>query len=102
MDSMISAGPTASLLSASLAVCRINHPLVTEVRRIRVRELCGMKPTNSRLPVAELRGVGQVSDLPVATSLRAQFPATRLSLDVSGESEVHLLPPCPDDYVATG
>ena len=30
------------------------------VRRIRARESCGMKPTNSRPPVARLRGVGQV------------------------------------------
>ena len=47
-----------------------------------------MKPTNSRPPVARLRGVGQVSDLPVPASLRARLPETQLSLDVSGEPEV--------------
>ncbi len=47
-----------------------------------------MKPTNSCPPVAELRGVGQVSDLPVPASLRARLPETQLSLDVSGEPEV--------------
>ncbi len=47
-----------------------------------------MKPTNSCPPVAELRGVGQVSDLPVPASLRARPPETQLSLDVSGEPEV--------------
>ncbi len=44
--------------------------------------------SNLRPPVAELHGVGQVSDLPVAASLRAPIPGTQLSPDVSGEPEV--------------
>ena len=44
--------------------------------------------SNLRPPVAELHGVGQVSDLPVAASLRARLPETKVSLDVSWEPEV--------------
>ncbi len=38
--------------------------------------------------VAELRGVGWVSGLPVAASLRARLPETQLNPDGSGEPEV--------------
>ena len=45
-------------------------------------------PANLLRSVAEFRTVGQVSDLPVAASLRVPFPGTQLSPNVSGEPEV--------------
>ncbi len=62
--------------------------VATDMRRIGAPKRCGTKPTNSRPPAARLRGVGQVSDLPVAASLRARLTGTQLSPVVSGEPEV--------------
>ncbi len=57
-------------------------PVAADVRRIGAPKRCGVMPSNSCPSVAARRGVGQVSDLPVADSLRARLSETRLSVDV--------------------